>query len=46
MGGKPKATLTHPQSQPVPLIARKQVQQVPPVGPTWVEKGGPQKGGG
>ena len=23
----------------------QQVQQVPPGGPTWVEKGGPQKGG-
>ena len=45
MGGKPKATLTHPQAQPVPVTARRQVQQVPPGGPTWVEKGGPQKGG-
>ena len=48
MGGKPKATLTHPQAQPVPVTARRQVQQVqqvPPGAPTWVEKGGPQKGG-
>ena len=48
MGGKPKATLTHSQAQPVPVTARRQVQQVqqvPPGAPTWVEKGGPQKGG-
>ena len=48
MGGKPKATLTHPQAQPVPVTARRQVQQVqqvPQGAPTWVEKGGPQKGG-
>ena len=48
MGGKPKATPTHPQAQPVPLTASRQAQQVhqvPPGAPTWVEKGGPQKGG-
>ena len=53
MGGKPKATLTHPpsalqQKQPVPPTAQRQgrqVQQASPGGPTWVEKGGPQKGG-
>ena len=53
MGGKPKATLTHPPSalqkrQPVPPTTQRQgrqVQQVSPGGPTWVEKGGPQKGG-
>jgi hypothetical protein len=46
--GRPMATLTHPAAQPVPLTARRQVQQVqqvPSRGPTWVEKGGPQKGG-
>ena len=56
MGGKPKATLTHPlsalqQRQPVPPATQRQgrqgrqVQQASPGGPTWVEKGGPQKGG-
>ena len=48
MGGIPKATLTHPQAQPVPVTARRQVQQVqqvPQGPPTGVEKGGPQKGG-
>ena len=46
--GRPTETLTHPAAQPVPLTARRQVQQVqqvPSRGPTWVEKGGPQKGG-
>ena len=51
--GKPKATLTHPasaqqQRQPVPPTTQRQgrqVQQASPGGPTWVEKGGPQKGG-
>ena len=47
-GGRPMATHTHPAAQPVPLTARRQVQQVqqvPSRGPTWVDKGGPQKGG-
>ena len=47
-GGRPMATPTHPAAQPVPLTAKRQVQQVqqvPSRGPTWVEKGGPQKGG-
>ena len=52
MGGKPKATLTRPlnaqQRQPVPPTTQRQgrqVQQASPGGPTWVEKGGSQKGG-
>ena len=44
MGGKPKETLNHPPAQPVPPTTRRQVQQVHPGGPTWVEKGGTQKG--
>ena len=45
MGGKPKATLTHPPAQPVPLTTRRQLQAGFLGGPTLVEKGGPQKGG-